>query len=179
MQASLEKNRSQLCVLLVAVWDAETVTYILKGENQHMDSAGNHGVLKEGWVQVCFALRLPCGVGVADACCGHPFTLWRACLYRAVQWMTAGSGVVHSEMPGPKLQREGGTSEGFQLWVNLPAKDKWSPPRYQVSVPLWVVSVLVALCAPAYILCLLHTCTHLCAPTACTEYSRSPGTSRP
>lgn len=48
-----------------------------------------------------------------------------------VQWMTAGSGVVHSEMPSDEIMRAGGTVEGFQLWVNLPAKDKMSAPRYQ------------------------------------------------
>ena len=49
----------------------------------------------------------------------------------AVQWMTAGSGVVHSEMPPEKLRREGGRVHGFQLWVNLRAADKMIPPRYQ------------------------------------------------
>ena len=48
-----------------------------------------------------------------------------------VQWMTAGSGVVHSEMPSDEMMQSGGRSEGFQLWVNLPAKDKMTPPRYQ------------------------------------------------
>lgn len=48
-----------------------------------------------------------------------------------VQWMTAGSGVVHSEMPGDDVMKNGGRNEGFQLWVNLPAKDKMIPPRYQ------------------------------------------------
>ncbi|MBI3777125.1 MAG: pirin family protein [Gammaproteobacteria bacterium] len=48
-----------------------------------------------------------------------------------VQWMTAGRGVVHSEMPTPEFQRSGGIMHGFQLWVNLPAKDKMMPPRYQ------------------------------------------------
>lgn len=48
-----------------------------------------------------------------------------------VQWMTAGRGVVHSEMPSRRLQREGGRMHGFQLWVNLPRKDKWIAPRYQ------------------------------------------------
>ncbi|KAJ1972811.1 hypothetical protein H4R35_004469 [Dimargaris xerosporica] len=75
----------------------ETVTYVIKGEMQHLDSHENKGDLKEGWVQ----------------------------------WMTAGSGVVHSEMPSDRIYREGGTVEGFQLWVNLPAKDKRIPPRYQ------------------------------------------------
>ncbi|MGD0772250.1 MAG: pirin family protein [Candidatus Solibacter sp.] len=48
-----------------------------------------------------------------------------------VQWMTAGSGLVHSELPGETLVREGGTLHGFQLWVNLPKKDKMIAPRYQ------------------------------------------------
>ncbi len=49
----------------------------------------------------------------------------------AVQWMTAGSGVVHSELPTEDLQRNGGRNHGFQLWVNLPAADKMTPPKYQ------------------------------------------------
>jgi hypothetical protein len=48
-----------------------------------------------------------------------------------VQWMTAGSGVVHSEMPSEELLKNGGRLEGFQLWVNLPKKDKMIRPRYQ------------------------------------------------
>jgi quercetin 2,3-dioxygenase len=48
-----------------------------------------------------------------------------------VQWMTAGSGVVHSEMPEPSFQKTGGRMHGFQLWVNLPARDKMTKPRYQ------------------------------------------------
>ncbi|MGC9396995.1 MAG: pirin family protein [Anaerolineae bacterium] len=44
-----------------------------------------------------------------------------------VQWMTAGRGILHEEMP----QRHKGVLEGFQLWVNLPAKDKMMRPRYQ------------------------------------------------
>ena len=47
------------------------------------------------------------------------------------QWMTAGAGIVHSEMPPDKLIRSGGLFHGIQLWVNLPASQKWSPPRYQ------------------------------------------------
>jgi hypothetical protein len=45
----------------------------------------------------------------------------------SVQWMTAGRGIVHSEMP----EQEEGLMRGFQLWVNLPAKDKMSAPQYQ------------------------------------------------
>src|SRR3954468_24873863 len=48
-----------------------------------------------------------------------------------VQWMTAGSGLVHSEMPGETLVHDGGTLHGFQLWINLPRKDKLIAPRYQ------------------------------------------------
>lgn len=48
-----------------------------------------------------------------------------------VQWMTAGDGVVHSEMPSAELRRAGGRLHGFQLWVNLPRRDKRMKPRYQ------------------------------------------------
>lgn len=48
-----------------------------------------------------------------------------------VQWMTAGAGVIHSEMPSAAFQKSGGTLHGFQLWVNLPRKDKMMRPRYQ------------------------------------------------
>jgi redox-sensitive bicupin YhaK (pirin superfamily) len=75
----------------------ETVTYILEGEVEHEDSAGNRGK-----------------IGPGD-----------------VQWMTAGRGVVHSEMPSRRVQTEGGRMHGFQLWVNLPRSDKMMAPRYQ------------------------------------------------
>lgn len=48
-----------------------------------------------------------------------------------VQWMTAGSGVIHSEMPGKELTEKGGRLHGFQLWVNLPQKYKMTKPYYQ------------------------------------------------
>ena len=44
-----------------------------------------------------------------------------------VQWMTAGRGLIHSEIP----QQEQGTLEGFQLWINLPGRDKMQPPWYR------------------------------------------------
>jgi len=75
----------------------ETVTYILDGEFEHLDSQGNHGRITPG----------------------------------DIQWMTAGAGIVHSEMPSARLQAEGGSLHGFQLWVNLPAADKMITPRYQ------------------------------------------------
>jgi quercetin 2,3-dioxygenase len=48
-----------------------------------------------------------------------------------VQWMTAGRGIVHSEMPSREMQQRGGRMHGFQIWVNLPARDKMTAPRYQ------------------------------------------------
>ena len=48
-----------------------------------------------------------------------------------VQWMTAGAGVVHSELPSDVFMKNGGTMHGFQIWVNLPARDKMIKPRYQ------------------------------------------------
>jgi redox-sensitive bicupin YhaK (pirin superfamily) len=55
----------------------------------------------------------------------------------SVQWMTAGSGVIHSEMP----EQQEGAMEGFQLWLNLPAKDKMRAPWYRDvatdDVPEW------------------------------------------
>lgn len=47
------------------------------------------------------------------------------------QWMTAGAGVVHSELPSDRFMRDGGLMHGFQLWVNLPAAEKMTAPRYQ------------------------------------------------
>jgi hypothetical protein len=75
----------------------ETVTYLLEGEMEHEDSAGNRGRLTPG----------------------------------DVQWMTAGAGVVHSEEPSRRMREEGGRMHGFQIWVNLPARDKMIAPRYQ------------------------------------------------
>ena len=75
----------------------ETVTYLLDGEFEHEDSAGNRGKLAAG----------------------------------DIQWMTAGRGVVHSEMPSARVREKGGRVHGFQIWVNLPARDKMTDPRYQ------------------------------------------------
>ncbi len=55
----------------------------------------------------------------------------------SVQWMSAGRGVIHSEMP----EQEDGAMEGFQLWLNLPARSKMQPPWYRdisaAEVPEW------------------------------------------
>jgi redox-sensitive bicupin YhaK (pirin superfamily) len=48
-----------------------------------------------------------------------------------IQWMTAGSGLVHSEMPEEEFTKSGGTLHGFQLWINLRKNDKWLKPDYQ------------------------------------------------
>jgi redox-sensitive bicupin YhaK (pirin superfamily) len=47
------------------------------------------------------------------------------------QWMTAGAGILHDELPSERALRTGGPSHGVQLWVNLPARLKFTPPRYQ------------------------------------------------
>jgi hypothetical protein len=57
----------------------------------------------------------------------------------SVQWMTAGRGIVHSEMP----EQEEGLMQGFQLWVNLPASEKMTAPRYQDIAPERVPEVAV------------------------------------
>jgi len=60
----------------------------------------------------------------------------------SAQWMTAGHGIVHAEMP---LQERGGTDRmwAFQLWVNLPAANKMIRPRYQDIAPARVVEAMV------------------------------------
>ena len=58
----------------------------------------------------------------------------------SVQWMTAGRGLVHSEMP----EQEAGRMRGFQLWVNLPASAKMTEPRYQEFGPDDIPAVAVA-----------------------------------
>lgn len=58
----------------------------------------------------------------------------------SVQWMSAGRGIVHSEMP----EQVEGLMRGFQLWLNLPARDKMSAPRYQEyaaeQIPVFALS---------------------------------------
>jgi redox-sensitive bicupin YhaK (pirin superfamily) len=58
----------------------------------------------------------------------------------SVQWMTAGRGLVHSEMP----EQEEGLMRGFQLWINLPARDKMCEPQYQEFDAARIPSVDVA-----------------------------------
>ncbi len=61
-----------------------------------------------------------------------------------VQWMTAASGIIHEEFHSPEFTRTGGNLEMVQLWVNLPAKDKMSPPRYQNILNQAIPSVELA-----------------------------------
>ena len=58
-----------------------------------------------------------------------------------VQWMTAGGGIVHEEFHGPNYRRTGGPFEMIQLWVNLAAKDKMTPPGYQGITDAQIPSV--------------------------------------
>ena len=72
----------------------ETITYVLEGMVEHMDSLGNSGIISSG----------------------------------DIQWMTAGSGIVHQEMPKGDTA---GRMSGFQLWSNLPKADKMISPKYR------------------------------------------------
>lgn len=67
------------------------------------------------------------GGGEHEDSAGHRGTIGPG----AVQWMTAGRGIVHSETPSRHLLDEGGRMHGFQVWVNLPARLKMTEPRYQ------------------------------------------------
>ena len=58
----------------------------------------------------------------------------------AVQWMSAGRGIIHSEMP----QQENGRMRGFQLWINLPAKEKMKAPGYRDIRPDEIPAVLLS-----------------------------------
>ncbi len=58
-----------------------------------------------------------------------------------VQWMTAGGGILHEEFHSKAFTERGGTIEMVQLWVNLPAKDKMTAPRYQTLLDAGIASV--------------------------------------
>ncbi|MFC5523228.1 pirin family protein [Polaromonas jejuensis] len=58
-----------------------------------------------------------------------------------VQWMTAGAGILHEEFHSPAYTRQGGPFEMVQLWVNLPARDKMTAPRYQGIVDAQIPAV--------------------------------------
>jgi len=97
-----------------------------------------------------------------------------------VQWMTAGAGVIHSEMPSRELQERGGRMHGFQIWVNLPARDKLTSPRYQeipreriptASTPDGLASVKVIAGEALGVRAVIDTKT----PIAYHHWSFSPG----
>lgn len=58
-----------------------------------------------------------------------------------VQWMTAGSGILHEEYHSPGYSKTGGPFRMVQLWVNLPAKDKGTPPAYQALTAAMIPTV--------------------------------------
>ena len=60
-----------------------------------------------------------------------------------VQWMTAASGILHEEFHSERFTREGGTMSMMQLWVNLPARAKMSPPRYQTILDATIPRVAI------------------------------------
>ena len=98
----------------------ETVTYMLAGRMRHRDSGGNEGLITDGGVQWMTA-----GRGVIHS--EMPEQNEGLITDGGVQWMTAGRGVIHSEMP----EQNEGLMEGFQLWLNLPARDKLCAPWYR------------------------------------------------
>ena len=61
-----------------------------------------------------------------------------------VQWMTAASGILHDEFHTPAFSQAGGTLDMVQLWVNLPAAQKMSPPRYQAILDATIPAVQLA-----------------------------------
>ncbi|MFZ6044760.1 pirin family protein [Pseudomonas sp. CR3202] len=61
-----------------------------------------------------------------------------------VQWMTAASGILHEEFHSESFARSGGTLEMVQLWVNLPARDKMSAPRYQTILDQSIPAISLA-----------------------------------
>ena len=61
-----------------------------------------------------------------------------------VQWMTAASGILHDEFHTPAFSQSGGTLDLVQLWVNLPARAKMSPPRYQAILDATIPAVPLA-----------------------------------
>lgn len=85
------------------------VTFMLKGEGYHMDSAGHSETIKAG----------------------------------DVQWMFAGKGLLHSEGPSERLLADGGTQELIQLWVNVPAANKFDEPTYQSATQSQQPNILV------------------------------------
>ena len=85
----------------------------------HEDFCGHKGTIGPGDLQVGWSA----GVVATNSRLAPQVIVVRACL---LQWMTAGRGIMHAEMPHNKE-----VSHGLQLWVNLAAKDKMCEPAYQ------------------------------------------------
>jgi hypothetical protein len=97
-----------------------------------------------------------------------------------VQWMTAGRGVVHSEMPSARILREGGRVHGFQIWVNLPARLKLTQPRYQELAGSGIPEAIsrdglaqVRVIAGEALGVTAHIDTH--TPVVCLHWTLAPG----
>jgi hypothetical protein len=127
----------------------ETCSIMLSGRMEHADSMRNK-VGWRGWVGVGArghdgeweVTNVDCTQARAADCNAYRAALTRAPPPRqgvigpgGVQWMTAGRGVVHSEMP---VVERGKLLHGFQLWINLRAKDKMCKPRWgRAARPAW------------------------------------------
>ncbi|MCC2547633.1 pirin family protein [Hymenobacter sp. BT175] len=80
-----------------------------------------------------------------------------------VQWMTAGSGLLHEEMHEREFSKRGGVLELLQLWVNVPAQDKMAPPRYQ-ELAAAAIPTLPAAGGPGTIRVIAGSYEHLAGP---------------
>jgi len=85
----------------------------------------------------------------------------------SVQWMTAGRGLVHSEMP----EQQAGRMRGFQLWLNLPARDKMTAPRYQEFGPERIPTAIPACSRPRIPRTWISRCAR--ARSSCSRYRRT------
>ncbi|KAJ6401293.1 hypothetical protein OIU84_016663 [Salix udensis] len=106
----------------------ETVTYMMQGGITHQDFAGHKGTIHTGDVQVK-DFRRGNESGQHFRFSSSLFRLILSFFFLfsfTVQWMTAGRGIIHSEMPAGE-----GAQTGLQLWINLSSKDKMIEPKYQ------------------------------------------------
>jgi quercetin 2,3-dioxygenase len=103
----------------------ETCSIMMEGQMEHRDSAGNKvSRCMQGACAGCFQQHARHFLVAPPA--ANVSLLQGVIGPGGVQWMTAGRGIIHSEMP----RSTDGKIHGFQLWINLPAKDKMVKPRY-------------------------------------------------
>lgn len=120
----------------------ETVTYMLQGAFTHQDFAGHKGTIRTGDLQVWISntQKIPL-FGKQLQSYGFILVLmFCVCfLLFVLQWMTAGRGIIHSEMPAGE-----GVQRGLQLWINLPSKDKMygHPNSYSFCFSLICIGLL-------------------------------------